>query len=274
MASKILILGRGFIGTRLQEYFQCPADARKIHSFADASVPIERYRPRILINCIGSTGENNVDDCEKDVDNTLWANTFVPIMLADLAYRRKLKLVHISSGCIYHYDFLKNNPLTEAAPPDFHDLFYSRSKIYSENALLSMTTCENALIVRIRVPLDNRKNPRNLLDKLIRFRRVIDVPNSVTYIPDFLKAMAHLIKKDCRGIYNVVNTGPLRYPQLMEAYRKFVPGYVYERVDMKDLKMTRTNLILSTAKLKESGFNVRPIKGVLEECVREWLKSS
>lgn len=122
------------------------------------------------------------------------------------------------------------------------------------------------------MPLDNRPHPRNLLTKLVKFGKVIDLPNSVTYIPDFIKALTHLIKIKASGVYNVVNKNPLIYSKLLEAYKKHIPGFNYEIIDFSRLNSVRTNLILSTKKLEDAGFKVRDIDEVLEECVSEYLK--
>lgn len=271
MKDKILILGKGFIGERLREAFNCKVSAQRIYTFAGAQKLINKFRPKIIINCIGHAGRN-VDDCELDIDKTLMANTFVPIILAEAALRNKIKLVHISSGCIYAFNYKKGKPITEEKIPDFFDLFYSRSKIYSERALEILCDKFNILIIRIRIPLDDRPHSKNLLTKLINYKKVIDLPNSVTYIPDFVRALKHLIKIDAQGIYNVANKGGLWYPDLMEVYKKYVPAFKYQIVDFEKLNMVRTNLLLSTRKLERSGFKVRPIKEVLDECVREYLK--
>jgi 3,5-epimerase/4-reductase len=150
-------------------------------------------------------------------------------------------------------------------------LIFSRSKIYAEKALLALEKKANILIIRIRVPLDDRPYPKNILNKLVAYRKLIDIPNSVTYIPDFLKALEHLIKIDARGIFNVVNKGALRYPELMGVYKKYVPDFNYEIIDLSKLKIVRTNLVLSPERLEKSGFKVRPIAEVLDECVKNYL---
>lgn len=273
MKNEILIFGNGFISKRLQENFDCVVSDKKIRSFRDAENEIKKIKPRIIINCIGHTGKN-VDDCELDKDKTLIANTFVPIILAEAALRNKppIKLVHISSGCIYHYDYSQGSPIDEDKLPDFFELFYSRTKIYSERPLEILSHKYPFLIIRIRVPLDNRPHPRNLLDKIISYKKVIDIPNSITYIPDFINAVKHLLRIDARGIYNIVNKGGLRYQELLEIYKKYKPDFKYEVVDFKKLNLVRTNLILSTRKLEQSGFKIRDIREVLEECVQDYLK--
>ncbi len=271
MKNKVLILGKGFIGSRLQEELRCELSEDRINSIADAEKVINRFRPDTIINCIGFIGRN-VDDCELNKDKALMANTFVPVMLAEAALRHNIKLVHISSGCIYHYDYSIGVPISEETIPDFLELYYSRTKVYAERALEALLKKYPILIIRIRVPLDCRPNPRNILTKLIEYKKVIDLPNSVTYIPDFLEALSHLINKGACGIYNVVNKNPLRYPELLEAYKKYAPEFKYEVIDYKRLNLVRTNLVLATEKLENTGFKVRDIHEVLDECVKEYIK--
>jgi 3,5-epimerase/4-reductase len=274
MKSKILILGKGFIGDRLQEALGAASSGAMVYNFSDAQACVRRFSPKIIINCIGITGKNNVDDCEAVKDDALLANSFVPIILAEVALRNKIKLVHISSGCIFHYDYSKDSPINEEVVPDYFELFYSRTKIYAERALDVLAKKYPILIARIRVPLDFRSHPKNILEKLIRYKKVIDIPNSVTYIPDFIRALQHLLRIDARGIYNIVNKGTLRYPELLEVYKRYVPDFKYRVIKLNELKLTRTNLILSTRKLERTGFKTRRIEDVYDECVRKYLEDS
>lgn len=269
--SKILILGKGFIGSRLHEEIASDLFEAPINTYSEAEDIIKGFKPKILINCIGFTGRN-VDECELEKDKTILANTFIPIILGEVCLRHNIKLVHISSGCIYDYNYSKDQPIKEDQEPDFLGLYYSRTKIYAEKSLEVILQKYPVLIVRIRIPLDNRNHPKSLLAKLIKYKKVIDVPNSVTYIPDFVKALKHLLKVDASGIYNLVNSGVLRYPELMDVYKKYVPGSEYKKIGLKELNLVRTNLILSTKKLERSGFKVRDIHEVLDECVRGYLK--
>jgi len=268
----MLILGNGYIAGKLQEKWDCPIYDKRILSYQDAELAFKRHGPRVLINCIGHTGARNVDDCELDVDKCILANTMVPVWLGELAYRNPVKLVHISSGCIYHYDYNGQKPLTEKDVPDYYKLFYSRTKIYAEAVLGPLSQRCDILIARVRIPLDNAPSPRNILDKLIKYKTVIDIPNSVTYIPDFIKALEHLLQINARGLFNLTNKGGLRYPDLLDIYKKHVPDFEYKLLPLKNLKLDRTNLVLSVRKLENTGFKVRPIKDVLKECVEQYVK--
>ncbi|MFH1508107.1 MAG: sugar nucleotide-binding protein [Candidatus Omnitrophota bacterium] len=273
MDNKILIMGSGYIGSRLKEELDALVSDKIISNYSEAEEEVLKFKPKIIINCIGYTGRN-VDECELDKNTTLLANTFLPIMLAEVALRHNIKLVHISSGCIYHYDYANDKPIREDKIPDYLDLYYSRTKVYSELSINALLRKYPFLVVRIRIPLDNRSNPKNLLNKLIKYQRIIDLPNSVTYIPDFVRAMRHLISINATGIYNLVNKGALKYPELMDVYRKYVPGFKYSVIKIEELGIVRTNLILSTEKLEKSGFNVRDIHDILDECIQGYLGDS
>lgn len=276
MNKDILIIGDGYIGQKLSKALHARLSAKRVRFYEDVEVLVKKYRPKIIINTIGHVGKSNVDDCEKAVDKTLNANTFVPLLMAEVALRYNIKLVHISSGCIYNYNYNHQKPIVESRNPDYYELFYSRTKIYTEDALLRLAEQKkvNILIVRIRVPLDNVPNSKNLLTKLIKYGKVIDAPNSVTYIPDFIKALTHLIQKDARGLFNVMAKGGLYYPDLMKLYQDQVPSFKYDIIKLKTLPLKRTSLLMSTTKLEKTGFKVRPIKEIIKECVKNYIQSS
>lgn len=266
----ILVFGKGWIGTRLVDFLNCNSTIKRIATYEDIQSEIDRLKPKVIINCIGSFGKN-VDDCELNKTKTIFSNTFIPLLMGEAALRNKIKLVHISSGCLFNYDYKENRPLDETTIPDFNDLYYSRCKEYAESGLLALGSAANILIVRPRMILDYISHPRNLLDKLISFNSVIDLENSVTYMPDFLHAVRHLISKDTFGVYNTVNYGGLRFKELLEAYRTYKQTHSYSIVNQGELKIVRTNLLLSTDKLEETGFNIRDIHDVLSECVSRYI---
>jgi hypothetical protein len=72
----------------------------------------------------------------------------------------------------------------------------------------------------------------------------------------------------------VVNSGVLRYPQLLKVYQKYIPKFKFKTMSYKQLGMKRTNLVLSAHKLEKAGFKIRPINRVLKECVVRYLKNA
>jgi len=271
MKKKILILGSGYIGTKLAAKLNldCYITSKRINNYYDAEKIFEEVKPDIVINAIGVTGDPNVDALEEIKDKTLFSNTYIPILLAELCFRTNTKLIHISSGCIFH---TKSMPIDERRAPDFLDLFYSRTKIYSESALSVLINLKrNILVTRIRIPLDDTPHPKNILTKLIKYKKVIAVANSVTYIPDFIEGLRVLIIKDARGICNLVNEGACLYPELLDVYKKHVPDFKYEIMPCNELKLTRTNVLLSTKNIASVEHKMRNIKDVYDECVKQYV---
>lgn len=268
---RTIVIGDGWIGKQIAEKLDADIVRGRLTTLSDLGMVVEELKPDVLVNAIGHTGGPNVDCCEYDKDATILANSFVPIMAAEVAARHRIKLVHLSSGCIYdNHGF----PYREEDPPNFFDLYYSRSKIYSEAALAAVEARYGFLILRLRVPLDNKPNPRNILTKLVGYKKVIDEPQSVTYLPDFLRAMETLIRQDAHGVFNMVNNGTLRYPSLMEAYKKYHPEFEYSLTTLGGLGIKRTNVILDTRNIDAClPAPMRNINKILDECVSEYVKA-
>ena len=230
-----------------------------------------------MIGCARGGAVRRFHDCQSDGGarqrgDSVYDGGGRTEIMGEAALRNKIKLVHLSSGCMFHYDYEKDRPIKETDFPDFHELYYSRCKQYAESALLALGDAANILIVRPRMPLDYISHPRNLLDKLISFKSVIDIENSVTYVPDFLDAVKYLIKLDSVGVFNTVNYGGLKFKELLEVYRKYKQNHSYSITSQNELKIVRTNLLLSTDKLEETGFDVRDIHDVLNECVDKYIR--
>jgi len=265
---KVAILGNGWIGNRLKDHLGGEMIPGKALTISGLDRIVSEMRPDVLINAVTHNEGSNVDACEINPSAVLFANSYVPLLAAEVALRNKIKLVHVSSGCIYGGGSV---PLGEDDPPNFFDLYYSRTKVYAESALVPLAEKFGFLVVRLRIPLDNRKHPRNLLTKLISYRKVIDEPNSITYLPDFLCAVEALLREDAWGLFNVVNDGTLRYPDLMEVYKKYCPEFEYEVTTLEDLGLTRTNIVLDSSKVSKY-WTARNINWVLDDCVREYLE--
>ena len=266
--SNILVFGRGYIGSTIGAYFECPIMEEHITTYDDIQELIDTHKPKVVIGSFGHISKN-IDDCEIDKTGTLRDLMLLPTLLAEAAARNNLKMVHISNGSIYNSS---KDPISENEAPNFFDSFYSRAKIYTESILNSLSEITNILQVRIMHPLSYVPHPRNLLTRLLLYQKITAIPVSVTYMPDFLPALKHLIKMDAEGIYNVVNYGGLKYPELLEEYRKFDINYNYAVMDPTELKTIRTHPVLSTDKLEESGFPVRDIHDILHECCEQYWK--
>lgn len=266
----LLFGGRGYMGQRfLSLYPDAALPEADIADPIEVAEALDAMRPDVVINAAGKTGTPNVDWCEDHKLETLRSNVTGPLVLLEECGKRGLFWVHLSSGCIYEGDN-EGRGFTEEDPPNFFGSFYSKTKAWSEMTLREFPV----LMLRLRMPFDTIDHPRNLLTKLKNYQRVLDVENSITYLPDFLKAAAMLIEKRRTGIYNVVNSGVISPYRIAELHREIVdPSHAFERLTLEDLpgvvRAGRSNCVLSTTKLAGEGMHLQPV----EEAVREALLS-
>lgn len=237
------------------------ADRHAVIGFLDSE------KPDVVINCAGKTGRPNVDWCETHKMETLRANVTGPLILLEECLARNIYLVHMSSGCIYEGD-RGGRGFTEDDPPNFFGSFYARTKIWSDQVMRDFAV----LNLRIRMPFDGSLSERNLIMKLVKYSKVLDAANSITYLPDFLVASAQLIRQRKTGTYNVVNPGVISPYRIMRLYADIVdPAHRCERLTLDALttvvRAGRSNCVLSTTKLMGEGVALRPV----EEAVREAL---
>ena len=175
----------------------------------------------------------------------------------------------MGTGCVYTGD-KGGKGFSEEDPPNFSGSFYSLSKAWMEQILREFPVLQ----LRLRMPFDNTPHDRNLITKLTKYSRVIDVQNSLTYLPDFLRAAKMLIEKRKTGIYNITNPGSLSPYQVMELYREIVdPKHTFTKLSLTELptqvKAGRSNCTLSTDKLEREGVTMMPVN----EAMRRALES-
>ena len=301
---KVLIFGaRGYLGGAFQEAYPaavCPemdiADAHAVGGILD------QEKPGVVTNAAGKTGRPNIDWCEEHKEETLRSNLTGPLILLEECGKRGIYWVHLSSGCIYkgcrefplpagegkgegpHGERVRGfaQGFTEEDPPNFFGSFYSRMKGWCDQILREFTEPVDSrggiLILRLRMPFDGSQNERNLLVKLRKYQKVLDVQNSLTYLPDFLACAKTLIERRHTGIFNIVNPGTISPYEIMILYKKFVQlDHAVERLTLGDLshvvRAARSNCVLSTEKLQREGIVPRPVQEAVEEALQSLARA-
>jgi len=280
MEDRYLIFGNGYLGNRFKEFLDGKSilSDMRIHSSDDALTVIDQIRPTVVINAAGHTGKPNVDACEMQKSQTFAGNVSVPYNIAEACSKRKLFMIHLSSGCIYEGNGHNGRGFSEEDVPNFRGSFYSITKSQGEEALKPFL---NVGQIRLRIPFEGRKNPRNLLDKLLSYIsngfHVLDAPNSISYIPDLLYITQQLAERRAAGIFNVVNEGAMTHDQLLREYQKVSGRQLsYKLITPADLdKRTaarRSNCVLSVEKLKSLGISVPSVESAIERGVAEYVE--
>lgn len=270
---KIYLLGNtGYLGSQIESYLTekgydvgiIKTDVTDLEKVRDA---LKEVQDAVVINATGKTGSPNVDWCEDHRLETAAVNITGAINVAQTASQQGNYVVQIGSGCIFSGG--GDQAFSEADEPNFFGSFYSQTKAVSEGALKEIP---NTCILRIRMPLQAKPNPKNLLDKLLQYQKILSVPNSVTIIEDFLPFLERVIEKRITGVLNAVNPGAYEHRDLLELYRERIdPKRSFEYITLEQFigmtKAQRSNCVLSTKKCEELGIAMPSVQESLPKLI-------
>jgi dTDP-4-dehydrorhamnose reductase len=273
---KILIIGNGYVGTRCSESWDDSIlVGKRVTKLEDVLEFIDEHKPDAVLNAAGKTGKPNVDWCETHQMETIMGNTHLPILIAQACAMRNVYLLHIGSGCIFYGASPDPKGWKEE---DFGNptAVYSRAK-YAADLVLS--TLPNVGIARIRMPMDDIPSERNIIDKLAKYSRIIDVENSLTVIPDMVKVFHQLMEKKAEGIFHVTNPGTVKHREIVELYKEMVdPNKTCEWISEDELvtdglasKKRSTNTLQSN-NLRNFGIEMRDAKEALRDIMKKYAE--
>jgi dTDP-4-dehydrorhamnose reductase len=273
----IVVFGAGFLGKRLTESLS--GAVLSTADIADRGAvlrDLEAFGAKAVINCAGKTGKPNVDWCDAHPLETQRANVVGPLVLAEACARVGAYLLHLGSGCIFYGPSPSPGGWLE---DDFANpsSFYSRSK-YAADLVLSKLP--NVGIARLRMPIDGRPAPRNLITKLASYSQVVDVENSVTVVDDLVSVVRALVERRATGVFHVTNPGSMRHADLLKLYREIVdPGHRTNLIREPELVArglathARSNCILASPRLAALGISMRPIGEALPLALAQYALS-
>ena len=263
---KYLILGNGYIGKYLLKHLpDATMDMGKILGPEDVQAILAGAGPdEVLVNCIGKTGRPNIDWCEDHRTETAQANIMVPWWIAEECKKQGRYWIQIGSGCVYDgYE----REWSEMDPPNFHGSFYAITKAISQTYL---ALYKDALILRIRMPIDEGMQERCYISKLLRYvqegKSLFNAKNSMTYLKDLAYVIKTLANIKATGTFNVVNPGPLTAEELLEIYAPGTKAIIEpkETVEAR-LKAKRSNCVLSIDKLEMLGIRLPELANRIRE---------
>ncbi len=274
---KILIIGAGWIGQKCNEAWEDSVIiSKKIQSIEDALSVIAEHNPDVVLNAAGVTGKPNVDWCETHVRETVEGNTLLPFYIAEACKKKAVYLLHIGSGCVFYGE--SSHADGKWRPDDFANpqAVYSRAKYAGD---LILENYENVGIARIRMPIDSEPGPRNIIDKLVSYEKIIDVENSVTVIDDMVKVFRELLERKIAGNFHVVNSGTIKHKEIIDLFKKYVdPTLEKEWITEEELvslglaTKKRSNNFLDSSNLIEKGIEVPDVHESMEKLMKEYAE--
>ncbi len=283
---KFYILGAsGFLGSGAAAYLKSQGhqvfmERLEVADFSALRQKFKETKPEVVINFAGVRAYPNIDWCEDHKAETVRVNVGGAINAMQAALEVEAYPIQISSGCIYSGGPEKE--FTEEDAPNFFGSFYSRMRVVMQAALKELPVLQ----ARIRMPLSKFSHPRNLINKITSYSKVISIPNSVTLIEDLWPVLEKLAVRQSAdrpvGILNLTNEGYLEHVQILEQYKKIVnPNHSYQIISLEELqgkrgitRAERSNCVLSVAKAQSLGLNLPAIGTERLKMIMENFKKS
>ena len=279
---KLLIFGgKGWIG---QQFCKIVANDNRFEIFhaesrADNEKQVEeeikKVNPDRLISFIGRTsgpGFTTIDYLEqkgKLVDNVR-DNLYGPMVLALMAVKYNIHFTYMGTGCIF-YGYPENG-YTEEDSPDFFGSSYSTVKGFTDRLMHFMNN--NVLNLRIRMPISSDNSPKNFITKMMTYKKICSIPNSMTVLPELLPIMADLIANRTTGTINFTNPGLITHNEILEMVKEILdPSITWENFSEEEqskiLAAGRSNNLLNTDKLQNLYPSITPIKEAVRRTIME-----
>ena len=91
------------------------------------------------------------------------------------------------------------------------------------------------MVLRVRMPISDDLAPRNFITKIVRYDRVVNVPNSMTVLEEMMPASVAMAEAKLCGIYNFCNPGAVSHNEILDMYKEIVdPTFVYENFTIEE----------------------------------------
>ena len=281
---KLVLFGyKGWIGKQIFELLKSISDNEiiitdiRVDNYDEIDKFIFEHKPDRIISVIGRTygdNMNSIDYLEKkgNLKININDNLYSPLNLALISKKYNIHLTYMGTGCIFNgYDkeYLENDE------PDFFGSSYSIVKGFTDRI---MKNFDNVLNVRIRMPITNDINSnRNFINKIINYKKICSMNNSITVLPDLLPLLIDMIIKKEIGTINLVNPGYISHNEILELYKEIKnPDFTWENITIDEqnqlLLSERSNNILNTEKLQKLYPDVKDIKTSIKDLLLNHLK--
>ncbi len=224
----------------------------RIHNYEEIKKELKLYKPTHVISAAGYSTPNNIDFYEKNKSNLLLVNTAGNIILANICKELDIHLTIIMSGCIYNSSLVNakgqkyDKIFKDIDEPNFLASYYSSNRVYTESLL---SIYDNLCLLRIRMPISSTMHPKSLITKLINYRNITNIPNSVTIMDDMIPYISKVLRNKITGKINLVNEGSITNSHILYLYKKNVNRrFEYEVVELEDVEKNqlakRSNCII------------------------------
>ena len=274
---KFLLFGhKGWIGKQLFELLKLNSDVEiittdiRVDNYDEIEKFIINTKPDRIISVIGRTygdNMNSIDYLEQkgNLKININDNLYSPLNLALISNKYNIHFTYMGTGCIFNgYE----QEYTEDDDPNFFGSSYSIVKGFTDKIIKKF---DNTLNVRIRMPITNDiTSNRNFINKIINYKKICSMNNSMSVLPDLLPLMIDMIIKKEIGTINLTNPDYISHNEILELYKEIInPDFKWENMTIEEqnkiLLSERSNNILNTEKLKKLYPDVKDIKTSIKD---------
>ena len=231
MQDRVLILGStGLIGHQVHNYLKSNGEY-ELHNIAyrnklqentilidarDENNLIEQIasiKPQYIVNCIGIL----IGGSNKDPENAIFLNTYMPHRLARLADEIDAKLIHISTDCVFSGD--KKEPYIETDEKDGRGV-YAKSKGLGEivnNKHLTLRTS----VVGPELKTDGEELFHWFMNQQGDISGFTKATWSGVTTIELAKAVKWSIDNNVTGLYHVTNNSSISKHDLLQLFQKY-----------------------------------------------------
>lgn len=202
-------------------------------------------------------------------------NLYSPLTLAILSHRYNIHYTYLGTGCIFDYDdsHPKGNSETgynEDDVPNFIGSSYSIVKGFTDRL---MHLYPDVLNIRIRMPIIDGKNRRDFIAKIMKYKKICNMPNSMSVLSTLIPVMVDMALKKRTGTINLTNPGLISHNQILEMYRDIVdPNFTWQNFSIEEqdqiLDSKRSNNCLDTTHLESLYPEIPDIKIAVNEVIK------
>jgi dTDP-4-dehydrorhamnose reductase len=269
---KYLLFGhKGWIGNQILELLKLNSENEiitsdiRVDNYNEIEKLVINSKPDRIISVIGRTYGNNMNSIDYleqkgNLKININDNLYSPLNLAFISNKYNIHFTYMGTGCIFNgYD----KEYTEDDEPDFFGSSYSIVKGFTDKIIKNF---DNVLNVRIRMPITTDINcNRNFINKIITYKKICSMNNSMTVLPDLLPLLIDMVVKKEIGTINLVNPGYISHNEILELYKEHINSdFKWENMTIEEqnqlLLSERSNNILNTSKLQKLYPDVKDIK--------------
>ncbi|WP_290062109.1 dTDP-4-dehydrorhamnose reductase family protein [Paraclostridium bifermentans] len=176
---------------------------------------VEKTNPDVIINCVGVLNKT----AESDIKNTVYVNTFFPKFLARLGELKKIKIIHLSTDCVFSGE---KGGYTETS-------FKDENGIYGLSKNLGEIYNGNSLTIRTSIIGPELKNGSGLFHwfmsqdgEINGFKKAFWT--GITTL-ELAKIIDRAIDEDIKGLYHMVPSSKISKYDLLNIFKKEFSKY-------------------------------------------------